>query len=415
MNRQLSQLLVIGGGAAGLCAAAVAGRLGVPAIVLERTDQPGRKLALTGGRKGNFTHVESPRQMVRRFDCDPTWLLPILRRVPYQRVISFFASLGIAARTDETGCVWPVRVDAAGLRDALLREIARTGGMVRTGARVSAIQPNPWQVQLADGEKVAGENILLATGGASYPQTGSTGDGLLLAQQLGIRTTPWFPALASLRTADNLGGLAGISQPLVAMTLLVAGEPIRSGRGHFIFAHDYVSGSSVLNLAGYAARALARGQPVELVIDWQPDQNHEELVNILLAARNDHPRQLLGNFLGRFVARRLALVLLDRAGVTPSRLLAQLSRAEAVRIAGALKATRFAVIGTEPIERATATGGGIQPTEIDNRTMQVRRLPGLYCAGEVLDLWAETGGYNLHFAWTSAIIAAEAISGRRLG
>jgi predicted Rossmann fold flavoprotein len=424
----VARLVVAGGGAAGLCCAAVAGRLGVRALVLERTDQPGRKLALAGGRKGNFTHTESPRQMVERYDCDAGWLLPLLRRVPYQRVVKLFHDLGVDARTDEDGCVWPVRTNAAGLREALVREAVRGGGTVRTGARVVAIEcearsqsaegraqsGGAWRVALESGESVHAENVLLATGGASYPQTGSSGDGIVLAQKAGLATVPWFPALASLRLREDLGVLAGISQPLVAMTLEVAGRAVRHGRGHFIFAHEYVSGSSVLNICGYAARALTRGQPVELVVDWVPGVSRDALADELLQGRHGHPRQLLVTYVSRRVSRRLAEVLAVKSGIPAGRLMTELSRAEAAGVAQELKEARFGIVGTEPMERATATGGGVRLDEVANTTMEARRRPGLYLAGEVLDIWGETGGYNLHFAWASGIAAAEAVSGCRL-
>ena len=252
-----TELVVIGGGAAGLVCALAAGRLGVRAQVLERTDQPGRKLAITGGRKGNFTHVASPREMAERFDCDRAWLVPLLRRFPYQRIVKLFKQLGVDHRVDEDGCVWPIRTDAGGLRDTLVGEVVRHGGVIRSGARVKHLVPG-WTVLLEDGSEMRAGNVCVATGGASYPRTGSTGDGLSLASELGLATVPWFPALASLETKDDLSEMAGITQPRVRMAL-VAGEDsqARTAEGHFIFAHRFVSGSSVLNLSGYAARALA--------------------------------------------------------------------------------------------------------------------------------------------------------------
>lgn len=409
---EVTDLVVVGGGAAGLACAVTAGRLGLTVVVLERTDRCGCKLCVTGGGKGNFTHAEPPRAMAERFDCDVRLIVPLLRKFPYQRIVQFFSSLGIDARTDADGCVWPRRTDAAGIRDAMVKETLARGGLVRTGCRVARIEP-AWQVRMVDGSTVAARNVCLATGGASYSRTGSTGDGLALCRDLGLKTVDWFPALASLRTKDDLSSLAGVTQPMVQMSLLTAGDEPRTATGHFIFAHTHVSGSSVLNLCGHAARALAERKPVVLRVDWVPGRSASELAEEFTAARTGHPKQQLGTFLGSFVARRLAACLCARAGVPADRVLAHLSRTEQESIIGQLRSTEFAITGTEPIERARVTGGGVSLDEVDFATMQARRFPGLYFAGEVLDVWAETGGYNLHFAWATGITVAESVAAAR--
>jgi predicted Rossmann fold flavoprotein len=410
---EFSDLAIAGGGAAGLACAVAAGRLGLRAVVLEKGETCGRKLAITGGRKGNFSHVESPHEIAERFDCGAKVLTSLFRRFPYQRIVQFFAGLGIQSRVDSDGCVWPVRADAPAIRDALLKEAQKLGCRFAAGARVVRIRPG-WSAMLADGTTAQARNLCLATGGASYPGTGSTGDGLGLAGELGLATTPWFPALASLKTREDLSRLAGIAQPRVKMELVIAGRQTYAAEGHFLFAHQYVSGSSVLNLCGHAARALALGQGVSLRVDWVPDLNREQVAEALTSGREQQARQKLLTFLVRFVSRRLAEVLIRKAGVPEDRRMCDLSRVEQESLARTLKMTEFGIVGTEPMERATVTGGGVSLDEVDLTTMQARRFPGLYFAGEVLDLWAETGGYNLHFAWASGIRVAETIAGREL-
>jgi len=409
--KEVTDLLVIGGGAAGLACAVTAARLGLKVLVLERTERCGKKLAITGGGKGNFTHAESARAMADRFDCGARVIMPLLRDFPYQRIERFFSGLGIRARRDDEGCVWPEGTDATGLRDALLREAAAQGVVVRTGCRVAHLRLGVGSRQhTAYREEVAARAICLATGGASHPRSGSTGDGLLLGRGLGLQTVDWFPALASLRTELDLSSLAGVTQPKVRMSLILEGEPTRAATGHFIFAHSYVSGSSVLNLCGHAARALARQRRVVLRVDWVPDFGQAELTSQFAIARQEHPKQQLGTFLGSLVARCLALRLCELARVRADRLLTHLSRSEQEAMVRQLRATNLAITGAEPLERATVTGGGISLEEVNLKTLESRRLPGLYFAGEVLDLWAETGGYNLHFAWTSGIRAAESVA-----
>jgi len=165
----------------------------------------------------------------------------------------------------------------------------------------------------------------------------------------------------------------------------------------------------VLNLCGHAARALAERKQVVLRVDWVPGRSATELAEEFAAARAGHPTRQLGTFLGSFMARRLAARLCATAGIPADRLLAHLSRTEQESIIGQLRATEFPITGTEAIERATVTGGGVALDEVDLKTMAARRFPGLYFAGEVLDVWAETGGYNLHFAWATGIRAAESV------
>jgi len=413
----VTDLIIVGGGAAGLACAVAGARQGLKVTVLERTERCGHKLALTGGRKGNFTHVATPREMAGRFDCEPGLVMPLLRRFPFQRIVRFFDDMGIDSRVDAEGCVWPARTNAAGIRDALLEELGRSGGAVRTRVRIAEVRPG-WTITTDRRDEVRARNVCIATGGASYPQTGSTGDGIRIAAGLGLATTPWFAALASLKTRDDLGELAGISLPLVHMGLLTGRDPgdmqlRREATGHFIFAHEYASGSSVLNLCGFAARALTLGEKAVLRVDWVPQSNAQQLAAAIGKAREKQNRAKVTTVMAAWVSCRLAARLCGFAGVPEDRLMAGLSRGEAEAIVRKLKATDLAIAGIEPIERATVTGGGVGLDEVDMTTMAAKRFPGLYFAGEVLDLWAETGGYNLHFAWASGMRAAESVAGRR--
>ena len=413
-ERQPADLVVVGAGASGLACALAGARLGLGVVVLEKTDRCGHKLALTGGCKGNFTHASPPRELATRFDCPSGRLLPLLKRFPYQAAVELFRGVGVESRVDEDGCVWPIRGGAPGLRDALVAAARGAGAIIQTRTKVESLARGNggWRIATGDGDWTAG-SVCLATGGASYPQTGSTGEGIGLCRKLGVATGGWFPALASLRTAEDFGSLAGVTQPRVRMVLAADGRELCSATGHFIFAHRYVSGSAILNLSGYAARALRGGARVTLGVDWVPDLGREALAELLRDIRTSHPKKKLVNVLVRLVARRLAERLVERAGIPAERRMADLGRGEADRLAVAFKQTELSITGTEPIERATVTGGGVLLDEVDLRTCRVSRADGLYIVGELLDTWAETGGYNLHFAWATGIAAAEAAAEKR--
>lgn len=435
---EVSELGIVGGGASGLACAVGGVRLGLSVTVFEKTDRCGHKLCLAGGRKCNFTHEDRPDKMARKFEAGEK-LLPLLRRFPYERIVRFFGSLGIESRTDPDGCVWPQGLDAAGVRDRLVQEAVRLGAVVRTACKVTALEntgsqtvdgklqiaevpnheplisnPVPWIVVTPEG-KFACRNVCVATGGASFPQTGSTGDGLVLCRRLGLQTTDWFPALCALRPAQDLSRLAGITQRRVGAKLLVDGKLEMEAEGPFVFAHEYISGAAVLVPSGRAARALNAGKRVSLQLDWVPETSAEQLGAEFAEVRESHPRQQLLTLLARHVARRLGQVICAQAGLQPDRMVCELLRAEERQAIGALKGTVFGITGTEPMERATVTGGGVVLDEVDINTCRARRLPGLYVTGELLDTWAETGGYNLHLAWATGIAVAEAVAGKTLG
>ena len=403
------RLVIVGGGASGLACALTATRLGVSTVLLERMDRCGSKLAITGGSRANLTHADTPRGMARKFSCEPGLLIPLLRMVPYQRVVEFFASVGVRCRTDDAGCIWPEGMGASRLRDQLVHA-ARAGGVdIRTGCRVRAVSRDTgmWHTDLGGRDMVAGA-VCIATGGASRPGTGSSGDGLGLCSSLGLATTGWFPALCSLEPRQPVEELAGITQQPVSMVLSVAGDAVRKATGHFIFAHRYVSGSAILNLAGHAARALQQKQDVRLTVDWIPALGPAALDGEIRTGRARQGHRLVVNWLNRFVARRLADRLVRDAGVPPDRRMTELARTELQALVRVLKQTVFDIKGTEPIERATVTGGGVVLDEVELTTCEARRLPRLYITGELLGTWAETGGYNLHLAWATGIAAGEA-------
>ncbi len=405
------RLVVVGGGASGLACAITAARLGISTTVLERTDQCGKKLAVTGGSRANLTHADTPRQMAQKFDCDPKLVMPLFRRFPYQRIVGFLASVGVKCRTDDAGRIWPQGMGAPKVRDRLVQAALASGVDIRTGCRVHAISRDPgkWRVDLG-ARHMAVRAACIATGGASHPGTGSSGDGLAVCSALGLATFGWFPALCSLEPRQPVDELAGIIQQSVAMTLSVAGDAVRKATGHLIFAHRYISGSAVLNLSGHAARALRQKQDVRLAVDWVPALSCAALASGIRTGQEKSGLRLVGNWLTRLVARRLADRLVDHAGVPVGRRMAQLTRAELEALVRVLKDTVFDIVGTEPIDRATVTGGGVALDEIELATCEARRLPHLHITGELLDTWAETGGYNLHFAWATGIAAGEAVA-----
>lgn len=446
-------LVVVGGGAAGLAAGLTAARRGKRALVLERTNECGKKLAITGGKKGNFTHNDEPEVMARRFNTEPRLLLPLLRRFPYTRVVEFFEELGIHHLVDDEGCVWPNPKSAPRLRDELVKAFVRAGGRIETGAHVCGVQRagESWLVR-TDAGALNADSVLIATGGKSYPATGSSGDGYELAARLGIRVEPVYSALASLVTQGDFAELSGITVGKTTVRLRIedaektqsrlgsrshradaesVGErsdtaseavlqaqrscersgPALSETAPFLFAGKSITGRAIINLCGFAGKALLDGRRVTAIVDWLPDQTEPELLAEIADQRMRHGKLHVSNFIAAKSAKRLALLLCGRARVPEERRLAELSNDETKRLLAILKRTEIEVVGTEPLARATVTGGGVALEEVSLDTFESRKHKGLYFAGEVLDVWGRSGGYNLHFAWASGIAAGEAVSG----
>jgi predicted Rossmann fold flavoprotein len=413
-------LIVVGGGAAGLAAGLTAARRGKRVLVLERTNECGKKLAITGGKKGNFTHSDEPEIMSRQFNTEPRVLLPLMRRFPYARIVSFFEELGIHHLVDDDGCIWPSPKSAPRLRDELVQAFVRAGGKIMAGTHVCGIQraDEHWLVRTDTGSLNAGA-VLIATGGKSYPATGSSGDGYELAARLGIQVEPVYSALASLVTQGEFAELSGITVGKTTVKLRVEDRPPRSltpdprpppsETAPFLFAGKSITGRAIINLCGFAGKALLEGKQVTAIVDWLPDQTKEELAAELADQRMRHGAMHISNFIAAKSAKRLALQLCVKAQVPEDRKLAGLSREETKRLLDILKCTEIEVVDTEPLARATVTGGGVALAEVSLDTFESRKHKGLYFAGEVLDVWGRSGGYNLHFAWASGIAVGEAV------
>lgn len=405
-------LIVVGGGAAGLVTALTAARQGKSVLILERTDECGKKLAITGGKKGNFTHADEPAIMAQQYNTEPQVLFGLMRRFPYQRIIRFFEELGIGHQVDEDGCVWPIPKSAPRLRAALVAAVRAAGAIIHTKARVIRITPG-WQVHTA-AKTYSAAAVLIATGGISHPATGSSGDGYELARSVGHRIVPGYSALASLKTAGEFAQLAGITIGKTTVRLRIGTDAVIPRRltetGPFLFAREYITGRPVINLSGFAAQALQNGKAVQAVIDWLPDLPEELLKRELTALRDRYGRRQVNNFIATRTAKRLANLLVERAGLPPERTVSGLSRAELRKLLAVLKQTEITIIGTEPVSRATVTGGGVALEEVDLLSGESRLQPGLFFAGEILDVWGRSGGYNLHFAWATGIAVGEAVS-----
>ena len=392
-------LVIVGAGAAGLMAAIQAGRRGARVRLLEGSREAGRKILISGGGRCNVlpTHLD-PTRFVS--DSAPHLVKRLLGSWPLAAQRQFFEEeLRIPLQEESaTGKLFPVSNRAREVRDGLLAEARRVGVELVTGVRVRDISPagSGWRVEV-DGDSLAAGGVILASGGLSVPQTGSDGIGLRIAEQLGHRVHPTYPALTPLMADPPVHqALAGISLPVSLVAR--AGRERLVSEGGFLFTHRGYSGPAVLDISHLVARPRAPSQPGPTVaVEWVGEADRVDWEHRL----QERSARSVGTLLREVLPARLADRLLQEAGVDPTRQLTQLRREELRALLGRLCRYPLPCSGDEGYRKAEVTGGGVALSEVDPATLQSRRNPGLFLAGELLDAFGPIGGHNFAWAWAT--------------
>jgi hypothetical protein len=404
------RMIVIGAGPAGLMAAGQAAGLGAEVVLLEKMDRPGRKLALTGQGRCNLTNVAPPDEFLAHFNG--RFLRQAFHRFSSMDLIAFFQSLGVQTVTERGGRVFPAGEDAQEVVDALAGWAKRQGVALRTGAPVGQLlvkEARITGVQTADGVQFPAHAVIVATGGASYPGTGSTGDGYRLARSVGHTLVPIRPALVPLTTAGNVAPrLQGLSLRNVNVSVWVEGKRQAVAFGEMLFTHFGVSGPIILTLSKGVVDALRRRQKVVLSIDLKPALDEAKLDARLLRDLDTHGKRQFQTYLKELLPTTLIPVCIDLTGIPADKPAHQITAQERGRLRQWLKDFRLDVSGHVPLAAAIVTAGGVDTGEVDPRTMASRLIEGLYFAGEVLDVDADTGGYNLQAAFSTGWVAGRA-------
>jgi predicted Rossmann fold flavoprotein len=399
---------VIGAGAAGTMAAIFAASAGARTVLLERTRDGGRKILISGGGRCN---VLPARLDETRFitDSSPNTLRKIIRSWPLREQISYFEQeLRIPlVEEPESAKLFPVSNRARDVRDGLLNMAETRGAAVRTGVRVTDVvrHDGRWRVDLDAEESLHVDAVIVATGGYSVPNTGSDGAGLGILRRMGHTIHPTYAALTPLRADPApFGALAGVSLPVT----LTAKSAVHSAEasGGFLFTHHGYSGPAVLDVSHVAVRSSDEGgPPARLSVQWTNlDEDGWD------QALRPEGTQTVGRALKSRLPERLASMLLDRAGIEGGRPLAQLKRDERLRLIESLVRGELPWTGHEGYKKAEVTGGGVSLSEIDPKTMESRKCPGLYICGEALDAFGPIGGYNFLWAWATGRSAGRGAS-----
>lgn len=400
--------IVIGGGPAGMFAAITAASRGQRVLLLERNDRLGRKLLITGKGRCNVTNDCSAQEVLQNTPRNGRFLYSAMTAFPPEKTKAFFEERGCALKTERGNRVFPVTDRASSILECLHAELRRQGVTVKT-ARVSHILTDQGHVSgvRTQNETIPAGWVILATGGASYPATGSTGDGYTMASELGHTVIPAVGSLVPLEAAgQDCMDMQGLSLRNVGVKLLNAkGKVLYRDFGELLFTHFGVSGPTVLS-----ASCHLKGEGCLLVIDLKPALDEGKLDERILRDLEQYQNRAMENALTDLLPRSMIPVVLRRLGIDPGMQANSLTRQARRGLVELLKAFPVEITGKRPVAEAIVTSGGVKVSEIDPKTMRSKLVPGLYFAGEVIDCDAYTGGFNLQIAWATGYAAGLAVS-----
>ncbi len=414
-------VIVIGAGAAGLMAAVRAAERGRRVLLLEKNKRPGVKILMSGGTRCNITQATDNRGIVAAYGFPGKFLHSALAALGVREAIEFFEAEGVAAKVEATGKVFPVSNKAADVLQALLSRLQRSGATLALEETLLEIkrQETGFTFNNTARSSLTAGKVLLTTGGQSYPGSGTTGDGYRFAAQLGHTIVPPRPALVPLTTnVPWVVSLRGLTLENVQVTVVEPTSPVvQKGaqgkclirrRGSLLFAHFGLSGPVILDVS---REVSGHGQPetLVLVVDLLPQLREQELDEMLRTVSSASGKKQLAVVLSAHLPRRLADVCLEQAGLLKDRKAAALAKEERMRLVRAIKQLSIPLTGTLGFKKAEVTAGGVALDEVDSRDMQSKRVPGLYLAGEILDLDGPIGGFNFQAAWSTGWLAGSSV------
>ncbi len=404
-----TELVVIGGGPAGMMCALTAAERGLAVTLLEPNQKLGRKLRITGKGRCNLTNNCDTRTFMANIPGDGRFLYSAVSRFGMVEVMNFFEENGVPLKTERGSRVFPVSDNANDIADTLARLVRRSG--------VTVLQTEAKEILVSDGAVcgvVTGEGTIfcraaaVCTGGLSYPLTGSTGAGYRFAETLGHTVTPRRPSLVPLVSSDEFcAEMQGFAPKNVTLSAYEDGKLLYRELGEMLFTHFGVSGPLVLS-ASAKMRKMGTSE-YRLLIDFKPGLDEKKLDARLLRDFEKYANREFKNALGDLVGRSMIPVLVRLSEIPEDKPVREITREERQRLGRLIKAFPVAVSGFRPIDEAIVTAGGVSTKEVNPRTMESKLVSGLYFAGEVLDLDAYTGGFNLQIAWSTGRVAGESV------
>lgn len=403
---------VIGGGAAGMMAAVTAASEGAHVILLEHKDRIGKKILSTGNGRCNFTNIH--QEPLCYHSEDPLFPWGIIEKFDAQKTIAFFLQLGVYSK-NRNGYLYPNSDQASAVLDAFRLELERLRVDVRTGVHIRGIDPGKKGFVIrTDVENVRADRVILCTGSKAAPATGSDGSGYDLAKQLGHRLIPVLPALVQLRCEGSFfKAVAGV-RVNGSVAIWTEGECIAKDKGEIQLTDYGISGIPVFQVSRYASKLLYEKKEVTAVLDFMPDFTEEQTGAFLSARAKTRPEKPADMFLIGLFHKKLSDLWIKTARIPRDKKAGTLTEEEINSLVRLIKRFEVPVKATNPYEQAQVCCGGVDTAEVDPETLESRYVPGLYFAGEILDVDGMCGGYNLQWAWSSGHAAGkEAASGKQ--
>lgn len=400
---------VVGAGAAGLMAAICCRRQGLRTLLLDGREKIGAKILMSGGTRCNVTNQKVTEQDYQSEKIRS--VRNVLRAFPPSRAVEFFRSLGVELVLEPGGKLFPSTHSGRTILDALMREADLRGVKLACGRKVESLQHGDGAFVLGGKDfSVKARSVILCTGGLSFPTTGSDGSGYSLARAMGHSLVETSPSLTPLLTADeDWKKLSGVTLP-VKLSLSEHGKKTAEYEGSFLFTHTGYSGPSVLNISRHWIRLKDSAAAVHA--NFLPAVKEDAFREALAASLAGNPKMLVKNFLSARLPEKLSHTILHKAGIPADRILNQLTKAERESLVRGVFHAVLTVSGSAGYAKAEVTAGGVPLEEIEESSMESRLQPGLFFAGEIVDVDGRIGGFNFQWAWSSAEAAAQGAAGR---
>lgn len=413
MNNESGQVIVIGGGAAGLMAAGTAAAAGRNVLLLEKMETPARKIRITGKGRCNLSNSAELVEFMSHFGKSGKFLRQSFQQFFSEELVDFFQSRGLPVQYERGGRIFPAANDAPAVARVLIDWAKECGVVFQTGEKVSRVLIHDSEIHgvVAGGREYPARQVILATGGRSYPRTGSTGDGYRIAEKCGHTIISPRPALVSLKTAkEQVRGLAKLNLRNISARLYIDGSRKSQAFGELTFSGTGIGGPIILTLSSLAVEAIREKKRVAVHVDLKPALDDRKLDARLLRDLESRSKEPMESVLRGLLPQKMVPYCLRETGITADQLAGQLPAQLRKRLRIWLKDLRFDIIGHGSWEEAIVTAGGVKTSEVNPKTMESKRVKGLYIAGELLDIQADTGGYNLQAAFSTGWVAGQAVA-----
>ncbi|HOQ00028.1 MAG TPA: NAD(P)/FAD-dependent oxidoreductase [Acetivibrio clariflavus] len=402
------KVVVVGGGPAGILAAGKAAELGKDVILLEKNDRLGKKILISGKGRCNITNNTDIEGLIENIPGNGNFLYSAFYTFSNTDLLDFLHRYGLETKVERGGRVFPVSDRAKDVVDTLMKYLKDTGVKILYNSPVSDIIAENGAVSgvmLKDGQKIKCDSVILATGGASYKGTGSTGDGYRMAKKLGHNIIKLRPSLVPLVVSENwVGELQGLSLKNVSITLVnEKGKKVYSDFGEMLFTHYGVSGPIILSASRHILDYDFKG--ITLLIDLKPALTEEKLDERIQRDFEKFSRKQFKNALDELLPKKLIPVVIRLSEIPPDKFVNQITKEERRNLVRVLKKFTLTINGSRPIDEAIVTAGGVSTDEINPSTMESKLIKGLYFAGEIIDVDAYTGGFNLTIAFSTGYLA----------